>query len=61
MLTRAPVTSILPARDMTRARNFYEKTLGLEPKGFAACLPAAAMLRSPSSPSLKVPRLSTPH
>jgi predicted enzyme related to lactoylglutathione lyase len=36
MLTRAPVTTILPVRDMTRARNFYEKTLGLEPKGFAA-------------------------
>jgi predicted enzyme related to lactoylglutathione lyase len=36
MLTRAPVTTILPVKDMTRARNFYEKMLGLEPKGFAA-------------------------
>jgi predicted enzyme related to lactoylglutathione lyase len=36
MLNRAPVTTILPVKDMTRARNFYEKQLGLEPRGFAA-------------------------
>ena len=36
MLARAPVTTILPVKDMTRARNFYEKVLGLEPRGFAA-------------------------
>ena len=36
VLTKAAVTTILPVKDMTRARNFYESKLGLEPKGFAA-------------------------
>jgi catechol 2,3-dioxygenase-like lactoylglutathione lyase family enzyme len=36
MLTRAPVTTILPVIDMDRARNFYERKLGLSPRGFAA-------------------------
>lgn len=36
MLTRAHVTTILPVKDLNRARNFYEKMLGLEPRGFAA-------------------------
>lgn len=36
MLTKAVVTTILPVKDMARARDFYEKKLGLEPKGFAA-------------------------
>jgi predicted enzyme related to lactoylglutathione lyase len=36
MLTQAPVTTILPVKDMDRARDFYEKKLGLEPRGFAA-------------------------
>jgi predicted enzyme related to lactoylglutathione lyase len=36
MLTKAAVTTILPVRDMVRARDFYEKKLGLEPRGFAA-------------------------
>jgi predicted enzyme related to lactoylglutathione lyase len=36
MLTQAPVTTILPVKDMDRARNFYEKKLELEPRGFAA-------------------------
>ena len=35
-LTNAGVTTILPVKDMDRARKFYEKALGLEPKGFAA-------------------------
>lgn len=35
-LTKAGVTTILPVKDMDRARKFYEETLGLEPKGFAA-------------------------
>lgn len=35
-LNRAAVTTILPVKDMTRARDFYEKKLGLEPRGFAA-------------------------
>jgi predicted enzyme related to lactoylglutathione lyase len=35
-LTRASVTTILPVKDMGRARDFYEKKLGLEPRGFAA-------------------------
>ncbi len=35
-LTKAVVTTILPVKDMTRARAFYEKKLGLEPRGFAA-------------------------
>ena len=33
MLTNAPVTTILPVVNMERARNFYEKRLGLEPVG----------------------------
>ncbi len=36
MLSRAPVTTILPVKDMNRARGFYEKALGLKPVGFAA-------------------------
>ena len=36
MLTKAAVTTILPVKDMARARNFYQDKLGLEPKGFAA-------------------------
>jgi len=36
MLSRAPVTTILPVKDMNRARGFYEKVLGLKPLGFAA-------------------------
>jgi catechol 2,3-dioxygenase-like lactoylglutathione lyase family enzyme len=36
MLTKAAVTTILPVKDMGRARDFYEKKLGLEPRGFAA-------------------------
>jgi catechol 2,3-dioxygenase-like lactoylglutathione lyase family enzyme len=36
MLTRAPVTTILPVIDMDRARDFYERKLGLSPRGFAA-------------------------
>jgi len=35
-LTRATVTTILPVKDMDRARRFYADKLGLEPKGFAA-------------------------
>lgn len=36
MLTQAAVTTILPVMQMERAREFYEKRLGLAPKGFAA-------------------------
>lgn len=36
MLTQAAVTTILPVKEMSRAREFYEKRLGLAPKGFAA-------------------------
>jgi catechol 2,3-dioxygenase-like lactoylglutathione lyase family enzyme len=36
MLTKAAVTTILPVKDMARARDFYAKKLGLEPRGFAA-------------------------
>ena len=36
MLTKAVLTTILPVKNMDRARNFYENKLGLEPKGFAA-------------------------
>jgi catechol 2,3-dioxygenase-like lactoylglutathione lyase family enzyme len=36
MLTKAAVTTILPVKDMVRARAFYQDKLGLEPKGFAA-------------------------
>jgi catechol 2,3-dioxygenase-like lactoylglutathione lyase family enzyme len=33
MLTDAPVTTILPVKDMNRARTFYENKLGLKPVG----------------------------
>ncbi len=33
MLTNAPVTTILPVVDMTRARGFYEGKLGFKPQG----------------------------
>lgn len=33
MLGNAAMTTILPARDLARARAFYETTLGLEPIG----------------------------
>jgi catechol 2,3-dioxygenase-like lactoylglutathione lyase family enzyme len=36
MLSKAPVTTILPVIDMNRAREFYERKLGLKPLGFAA-------------------------
>jgi len=36
VLSNAGVTTILPVRDMERARKFYEQSLGLEAKGFAA-------------------------
>ena len=36
MLTKAAVTTILPVVDMNRARDFYERKLGLDPRGFAA-------------------------
>jgi catechol 2,3-dioxygenase-like lactoylglutathione lyase family enzyme len=36
MLSKAAVTTILPVKDMARARDFYAKKLGLEPRGFAA-------------------------
>src|SRR6185436_19597648 len=36
MLSKAPVTTILPVIDMSRAREFYERKLGLKPLGFAA-------------------------
>jgi catechol 2,3-dioxygenase-like lactoylglutathione lyase family enzyme len=35
-LTKALVTTVLPVKDLARARDFYERKLGLEPKGFAA-------------------------
>ena len=35
MLNTAPTTTILPVRDMGRARSFYEQKLGLKPLGFA--------------------------
>jgi catechol 2,3-dioxygenase-like lactoylglutathione lyase family enzyme len=34
MLTSAPVTTILPVKDMARARSFYESKLGLKAVGF---------------------------
>ncbi|MCM3879289.1 MAG: VOC family protein [Vicinamibacterales bacterium] len=34
MLTSAPVTTILPVKDMKRARSFYETRLGLKAVGF---------------------------
>jgi predicted enzyme related to lactoylglutathione lyase len=33
MLTEAPVTTMLPVKDLARAREFYEKRLGLKPLG----------------------------
>ena len=33
MLSNAPVTTMLPAIDMARARDFYENRLGLKPGG----------------------------
>lgn len=33
MLSNAPVTTILPVMDLTRARDFYENKLGLTPVG----------------------------
>ena len=33
MLNRSPLTTMLPVRDMDRAKDFYEHRLGLEPKG----------------------------
>lgn len=36
MLNAAPVTTILPVKDMQRARQFYEQRLGLKGVGFAA-------------------------
>ncbi|HWQ37184.1 MAG TPA: VOC family protein [Burkholderiales bacterium] len=35
-LTQAPVTTILPVKNMDRARDFYQNKLGLTPIGFAA-------------------------
>lgn len=32
-LTTASVTTVLPVKDMDRARDFYEHKLGLEPRG----------------------------
>jgi catechol 2,3-dioxygenase-like lactoylglutathione lyase family enzyme len=34
MLANASVTTMLPVVDMDRARNFYERCLGLQPGGF---------------------------
>jgi catechol 2,3-dioxygenase-like lactoylglutathione lyase family enzyme len=36
MLTRAPVMTMLPVKDMERARDFYVNKLGLEAEGLAA-------------------------
>ena len=33
MLTNAPVTTILPVKDLNRARAFYQDRLGLTPQG----------------------------
>ena len=33
MLTKAAVTTMLPVKDLNRAREFYEKKLGLRPLG----------------------------
>lgn len=33
MLTQAAVTTLLPVKDLNRAREFYEKKLGLKPLG----------------------------
>ncbi len=32
MLSAAPIRAYIPVSDLSRARNFYEKTLGLAPK-----------------------------
>lgn len=34
MLSAATVTTMLPVKDMARARRFYEESLGLQPGGF---------------------------
>jgi catechol 2,3-dioxygenase-like lactoylglutathione lyase family enzyme len=34
MLSDSSVTTMLPVKDMERARAFYEKSLGLKPRGF---------------------------
>lgn len=34
MLTDSSVTTMLPVKDMERARTFYEQSLGLKPQGF---------------------------
>ena len=36
MLTHAPVTTMLPVKDLARARSFYEDRLGLQPIGLQA-------------------------
>jgi len=36
MLSTAPLTTVLPVKDMDRARRFYEQALGLKPAGFGA-------------------------
>jgi catechol 2,3-dioxygenase-like lactoylglutathione lyase family enzyme len=36
MLTRAPVMTMLPVKDIERARDFYVNKLGLEAEGLAA-------------------------
>jgi catechol 2,3-dioxygenase-like lactoylglutathione lyase family enzyme len=36
MLTHAPMTTILPVKDLARARDFYQNKLGLEPQGMQA-------------------------
>ncbi|MDN3668222.1 hypothetical protein QWY93_02615 [Echinicola jeungdonensis] len=36
VLSNAPVTTVLPVKDIERARKFYEQALSLEPKGYAA-------------------------
>ena len=33
-LTKAAITTILPVKDMDRARKFYSENLGLKPLGF---------------------------
>jgi predicted enzyme related to lactoylglutathione lyase len=33
MLSTTKMTTVLPVKDMDRARNFYERTLGLQPTG----------------------------
>lgn len=36
MLANSPVTTMLPVKDMARARDFYETRLGLNPDGLRA-------------------------